>query len=146
MKVHSILLMYYKQIKWETFCIYLLHIYYIIQYRHSQHLIFHRMISAMKEYSIWLKCFKITRWISSITVLYYTSIIIVFFQTLTTLDLHQNKISFQGAQYLGTALQNNTVGARLWFMYYRSIDVLRNRHLKHSTLIIIILLIKEHDI
>jgi len=78
---------------------------------------------------------------------YYHLIPVSFIQTLTTLDLNDNKIGDQGAQYLGEALRHNTVRSSFLhvFTIISSLS-LSYRHSLHSTLTSIKSEIKVHSI
>jgi len=77
----------------------------------------------------------------------YHLILLSFIQTLATLDLYDNQIGDEGAQYLDEALQHNTV--RSSFLHVFSIVsffFLSYRHSLHSTLIGIKSETKVHNI
>ena len=66
---------------------------------------------------------------------YHHLIVVSFIQTLTTLDLKDNKIGDQGAQYLGEALRDNIVRSSLLHVFtIISFLSLSYRRSLHSTL------------
>jgi len=78
---------------------------------------------------------------------YHHLIPVSFIQTLTTLNLNDNQIGAQGAQYLGEALQHNTVRSSLLHVFtIISFLSLLYRHSLHSTLASIKSELKVHNI
>lgn len=68
-------------------------------------------------------------------------------QTLRTLELQGNGINHQGAEYLGTALQQNKVAQKFSiFMVFNYWYYTLHRHLQHSALMVTKLVLKEQSI
>jgi len=78
---------------------------------------------------------------------YHHLIPVSFIQTLTTLNLNDNQIEAQGAQYLAEALRHNTVRSSLLHVFtIISLLSLSYRHSLHSTFTAIKLELKVHNI
>ncbi len=67
------------------------------------------MKSAIKVHYVLVKHCERTQWDKNNLILYFYHIISTIIQTLTELFLQNNQIGDEGAQYLGEALQENTV-------------------------------------
>jgi len=105
-----------------------------LSYRHSLHSTFTGIKSETKVHNIWVKDCNTIQCDHHL-------------QTLATLNLESNQIGDEGAQYLGEALQHNTVRPSLFHVVsIISFFSLSYRHSLHSTLRAMKLELKVHNI
>jgi len=148
-KVHNILVKHCDTIQWDY------HSFMLLPSSHS--CLFHTDTHYTQTAGEWNRSSRCTIFGWSIATQYSEIIIpscfyhnlipVSFIQTLTTLDLYNNKIGAQGAQYLGEALRHNTVRSSLLHVFsIISFLSLSYRHSLHSTLPAIKSELKVHNI
>jgi hypothetical protein len=115
-------------------------------YRHSPHCILMVIKLEMLEHDRSLMFYKIIRWF--LPYFHFSHIrllLLLYTQTLTTLDVGFTRIGNAGTQYLANVLRNNTVILILFFIPRIFIFSSAHRHSLHCTLTAIKLDMLEHN-
>ena len=115
-------------------------------YRDSKHWVLNSIRFPTKEQRLWHVHWKWTEWSYISTHLTNCRTILPFEQTLTTLNLRNNQIGNEGAEYLSNALKVNTARWRLFNVDHSFTVCISYRNLQHSSFRETSLNISEHPI